>query len=160
MVGIALDTCHGVCFARACLTVGENCAIIAFEHVLDNRAGSVVVNLPLACSVVIANVKSELFWRFVTSKRFRYKDFTSVWFDCDDALVAVFLLLARQGSDSDTDLDCFIFLRQLKRWLSFLHNLNIDLIRQILTSEAHISTSLRGLLLLCRLRSLSTLGPI
>lgn len=74
-------------FARASLTVSENGAVVAFEHVGDNGSSSVVVNFNLRSSFVIADIERELLRRLLHVRLcYEYLTFQC---DLDDCCVAL-----------------------------------------------------------------------
>jgi len=101
-----------VSFTRASLTVSKDRAVVAFKHVHDDWRRRLVVNVALVCVVAVNMIECELL-RCLVAKGFLKHDLTSSLVDVDDLSVTLLDLFIIDGSATDRDLHCLVFLGEL-----------------------------------------------
>lgn len=99
---IIISTRHGMGLTGTGLTVGEDRAVITFEHVSDNRVSSLFIDLLLRFDLAIGLIEGELLGGFGRA-RLRHEDLSFVR-RADDGLVTVGFLLGVQGTAPNDDL--------------------------------------------------------
>lgn len=122
MLFIIVCSLHGICLSCACLSIGEDSAIVSFKNTFDDGKCSFLKNGFLLTCHSKSSIKSKIsWWRKITFLRMRVLNwnFTIRLIHMDDQFMSSLFLFLVWRPASHHDLHCFSF-RSNFWW----HNLN------------------------------------
>ena len=101
---VIFSTSHGMSFTGTSLTIGKNCAVVAFKDIGYDRSWSIIINFLLRASPIEDIIECELLWCLINI-RSANKYLTWSLVDFYHNLMAFVHFFLRHGSATDTDLD-------------------------------------------------------
>lgn len=104
LVWIGFYTSHSMRLACSSLAIRKDSSIIAFEYVLNDIGGTLIINVDLANFPIKASIKCKLF-RTIICSRFIYKNLTFFVITLYNAIMPCLHFFLRHGSTTNYDLD-------------------------------------------------------